>query len=191
MSRGGSVARLPASLQPRREGGQHGVVQHHGHRWPPDLAASHHLAMLLKALIYENLPMFDVSQHNPQTCPRATPSTRAPPRPSPGSPVTRWAVVGPLLSRDRCARPWLAPLPRTRAWRTSARAPPSACVCGSGWWARWAVIGGQWTQCSSLIGQGWGPWQFFTGTVVRAFRLNNVFPSNTFLGVGALGAVCR
>ena len=46
-------------------------------------------AMLLKALIYENLPMFDVSQHNPQTCPRATPSTRAPPRPSPGSPVTR------------------------------------------------------------------------------------------------------
>ena len=47
------------------------------------------------------------------------------------------------------------------------------------------------TQCSSLIGQGWGPWQFFTGTVVRAFRLNNVFPSNTFLGVGALGALCR
>ena len=45
-----------------------------------------------------------------------------------------------------------------------------------------------WTQCSSLIGQGWGPWQFFTGTVVRAFRVNNVFPSNTFLGVGA---VCR
>ena len=39
VSRGGSVARLPASLQPRREGGQHGVVQHHGHRWPPDLAA--------------------------------------------------------------------------------------------------------------------------------------------------------
>ena len=37
-------------------------------------------------------------------------------------------------------------------------------------------------------GTSWGPWQYVTGTVVRAFRLNNVFPSNTFLGVGA---VCR
>ena len=45
------------------------------------------------------------------------------------------------------------------------------------------MIGGQRTQCSSLIGQGWGPWQFFTGTVVRAFRLNNVVTNfNAFNG---------
>ena len=29
-------------------------------------------------------------------------------------------------------------------------------------------------------GQGWGPWRFFTGTVVRSFRLNNI---NNFYGV--------
>ena len=29
-------------------------------------------------------------------------------------------------------------------------------------------------------GTAWGPWQFFTGTVVKSFRLNNL----PFLGVG-------
>ena len=33
------------------------------------------------------------------------------------------------------------------------------------------------------IGQSWGPWQFFTGTVVRSFRLNNVVTNfNAFRG---------
>ena len=30
-------------------------------------------------------------------------------------------------------------------------------------------------------GTAWGPWQFFTGTVVKSFRLNNL----PFLGVGS------
>ena len=30
-------------------------------------------------------------------------------------------------------------------------------------------------------GGAWGPWQFYTGTVVKSFRLNNI---STFLGVG-------
>ena len=33
------------------------------------------------------------------------------------------------------------------------------------------------------IGQSWGPWQFFTGTVVRSFRLNNIATNfNAFNG---------
>ena len=36
-------------------------------------------------------------------------------------------------------------------------------------------------QRSSLYSGNFGPWQFFTGTVVKAFRLNNVY--NNVLGV--------
>ena len=48
----------------------------------------------------------------------------------------------------------------------------------------------QFVHMSRYIGQSWGPWQFFTGTVVRSFRLNNVATNfNAFNGNNAFNSL--